>query len=61
MKTLKHGGPKYIFDRCKEELYTSKRRPLAENFFNNSRGSIGKQSIEHRQDLMEGLGITWMD
>jgi len=30
-------------------------------FFNKARGKIGKQSIENRLDLMDGLDNQWMD
>jgi len=61
MKTSGHEKPKYIVDRLKETLLTTRRKPLTGKFFKNDHRKIRKQSLEQRLDFMDRLDNTWLD
>jgi len=39
--------PVHLHEKLKETMYTTRRKPLIGRFYDNSKGKIGKQSLEN--------------
>jgi len=61
IKILNTKKPMYSHSKLSESLYTTRRKPLIGRFFDNSRGKIGKQSLENRLSMMDAIGFDWID
>jgi len=60
IKTFNTKSLTYINNIIRSSIYTTRRKPLIGRFFDNSKGKIGKQSLENRLNLMLiSTGSEW--
>jgi len=53
-------GSRYLRDKLRETLFTTRRKPGIGKFFNNAKGKIGKQSIQNRLKFMDAIQTDWL-
>jgi len=46
VKIFTHREPVYLYDEFVKQSFTTRRKPLKGNFFDNSKGKIGKQKLD---------------
>jgi len=60
IKTIHSHEPVHIYKKLLDTFYSTRRKPGLGHFFNNSKGKIGKQSIQNRLTLMDEITDDWM-
>jgi len=55
IKTFNQDSPSYLSKIIRSAIYNTRRKPLIGRFFDNSKGKIGKQSLESRLNLMDAV------
>jgi len=61
IKVINQREPFYLYHDIQSTIYTTRRKPLIGNFFDNSRGKIGKQKLSNRLQFMTQMTTDWID
>jgi len=61
IKIVTNREPFYLYNDIKKNIYTTGRKPLIGNFFDNSKGKIGKQKLGNRLKFMTKINWDWTD
>jgi len=59
ISTFHNKEPYHMYKKINETFYTTRRKPGIGHFYNNSRGKIGKQSIQNRLAAMDEIQREW--
>lgn len=61
IKIVTNREPFYLYNDIIKNIYTTRRKPLIGNFFDNSKGKIGKQKLGNRLKFMAKINWDWID
>jgi len=59
ISTFHNKEPYHMYKKINETFYTTRCKPGIGHFYNNSRGKIGKQSIQNRLAAMDEITREW--
>jgi len=61
IKIFTYREPFYLYNELVKHIFTTRRKPLIGNFFDNSKGKIGRQKLGNRLRFMAEIKADWID